>query len=124
MILSQVRYLAATSDRRQLSRSVGYALLAVAALGPVIYPWYLLWGLVCLAPIAVSRFERRLVVTTSCFACFMGLTGLNHTGVVVSEVLLFAAAFAIATGWWGPALVRMRLRRHVADVPDTSLART
>ena len=24
----------------------------------------------------------------------MGLTGLNHTGVVVSEVLLFAAAFA------------------------------
>jgi hypothetical protein len=119
-----VCYLAATSDRRQLSRSVGYALLAVAALGPVIYPWYLLWGLVCLAPIAVSRFERRLVVTTSCFACFMGLTGLNHTGVVVSEVLLFAAAFAIATGWWGPALVRMRLRRHVADVPDTSLART
>jgi hypothetical protein len=119
-----VCYLAATSDRRQLSRSVGYALLAVAALGPIIYPWYLLWGLVCLAPIAVSRFERRLVVTTSCFACFMGLTGLNHTGVLVSEVLLFAAAFAIATGWWGPALLRMRLRRHAADVPDTSLART
>jgi hypothetical protein len=119
-----VCYLAATSDRRQLSRSVGYGLLAVAALGPVIYPWYMLWGLVCLAPTADFRFERRLVVTTSCFACFMGLTGLNHTGVVVSEVLLFAAAFAVATRWWGLPLLRTRLRRRVADVPDTSLVRT
>ena len=101
-----VCYLAATSDRRQLSRSVGYGLLAVAALGPVIYPWYLLWGLVCLAPTAVPGFERRLVIAASGFACFMGLTGLNHTGVVASEVLLFVAAFVIAARWWGPALLR------------------
>ena len=119
-----VCYLAATSDRRQLSRSVGYGLLAVAALGPVIYPWYLLWGLVCLAPTAVSRFERRLVITASGFACFMGLTGLNHTGVVASEVLLVVAAFVIATRWWGPALLRTRLRRPVTEVPDSSYAQT
>jgi hypothetical protein len=119
-----VCYLAATSDRRQLSRSVGYGLLAVAVLGPVIYPWYFLWGLVCLAPTAVSHFERRLVITASGFACFMGLTGLNHAGVVVSEVFLFVAAFVIATRWWGPALLRTRLRRPVAEVPDSSFAQT
>jgi hypothetical protein len=119
-----VCYLAATSDRRQLSRSVGYGLLAVAALGPVVYPWYLLWGLICLAPTAASRFERRLVVTASGFACFMGLTGLNHTGVVVSEVLLFAFGIVVAAWWWGPALLRTTLRRRVADAPDRSVAQT
>jgi hypothetical protein len=118
-----VCYLAATSDRRQLGRSIGYALLAVAALGPVIYPWYLLWGLVCLAPTAASRFERRLVITMSAFGCFMGLTGLNHVGVIISEALLFAAAVTVATRWWGAALLRARSGRRLAEAPDRSLAR-
>ena len=31
---------------------MGYALLPIGLLGPVLYPWYLLWGLLCLAPTA------------------------------------------------------------------------
>lgn len=114
-----VGYLAITSDRRQLSRSVGLGLLAIAALGPVVYPWYLLWGLVCLAPTAASRADRRLVVATSAFACFMGLTGLTHVGVVTSQVMLIAAAAVTACWWWagsirGAAVAkRIRGRRTV-----------
>jgi hypothetical protein len=119
-----VCYLAATADRRQLSRSIGYALLTIAALGPVIYPWYLLWGLVCLVPTAVSRAERRLVISASAFACFMGLTGLNYVGVVVSEAFLVVAAAAVTAHWSLPALLRTRLGRRPVAEPDRSLAQT
>jgi hypothetical protein len=113
---SIVCYLAVTADRRQLSRSVGYGLLAVAALGPVVYPWYLLWGLVCLVPTAASRAERRLIVATSAFACFMGLTGLDHSGVIVSQVILIAAA-TVTAAWWS-----LGQWRRAAD-PDRHPAR-
>jgi hypothetical protein len=116
-----VGYLALTIERRPLNRSVGYALLAVAVLGPVIYPWYLLWGLICLAPTAASLGERRLVVATSAFACFMGLTGLSHVGVMISEALLGVAGITVALWWWGPADLQARVRARLPRVRERSL---
>jgi len=57
-----VAYLTATAQRRALERTVGFGLIAVALLSPVIYPWYLLWGVVCLAPSAQGRLRAMLVL--------------------------------------------------------------
>jgi len=70
-----VVYLIATSRRRSVEATVGLGLLAVALLGPVIYPWYALWGLVCLAPIARGRM-RELVVLGCAIESVAALPGM------------------------------------------------
>lgn len=42
-------------------RSLGLTLLLLALLGPVLWAWYLTWGLVVLAPVATGRVRRLLV---------------------------------------------------------------
>ncbi|MFN2562474.1 MAG: polyprenol phosphomannose-dependent alpha 1,6 mannosyltransferase MptB [Jatrophihabitans sp.] len=69
-----VAYLIATARQRALERTVGYSLLAVALLAPVLYPWYLLWGVVCLAPAANG--SRRIAVLALCSAgCLLNPIG-------------------------------------------------
>ena len=70
-----VAYLLATSRDRPLDRTVGYSLLAVGLLSPVLYPWYLLWGALCLAPAAVGA-RRDWVVALSAAACVLMPAGL------------------------------------------------
>ena len=63
-----VAYLVVTSRARPLQVTAGYALLAVGLLGPVLYPWYLLWGLLCLAPVATGT-RRDAVLALSAAGC-------------------------------------------------------
>jgi len=70
-----VAYLIATSRRRGLEATVGLGLLAVALLGPVIYPWYALWGVLCLAPITRGRM-RELVVLGCAIESIAALPGM------------------------------------------------
>jgi hypothetical protein len=72
-----VMYLLVTMRSRSLDRTIGYALLAVGLLSPVIYPWYLLWGVLCLAPNAVSV-RRDWVVALSCVACVLIPAGFSQ----------------------------------------------
>jgi hypothetical protein len=44
-----------------LMLALAISLLVVVALGPVFQPWYLAWGLFCLAPIAMGRWQVLLV---------------------------------------------------------------
>ncbi|SHH30325.1 alpha-1,6-mannosyltransferase [Jatrophihabitans endophyticus] len=53
--------LAAGFGDRPPAESLGWALLAVAFLAPVTYPWYALWGLVCLLPTVRGRPLAALV---------------------------------------------------------------
>jgi hypothetical protein len=46
---------------RGVMLSLALGLLVVVALGPVVQPWYLAWGLFCLAPIAAGRWQVLLV---------------------------------------------------------------
>jgi len=84
-------YLLATARQRALERTVGYALLALALFAPVLYPWYLLWGLVCLAPVAAGR-RRLVVLALSVAGCllvppgFTSLTANVLTGVALAAV--------------------------------------
>jgi alpha-1,6-mannosyltransferase len=62
------------SDRVGSLKAMGITMLLVVSLGPVVQPWYLSWGLVLLAPIAVGRI-RSLIVCLSISSAFLGLPG-------------------------------------------------
>jgi hypothetical protein len=94
-----VTHLLRTSSRRETARTAGFILLAVAILSPVIYPWYLLWGVTCLAVSSGQRLPRLLVVL-SIVGSLMAVQGLTRSGIaVVASVLcalLAATVFAVA----------------------------
>jgi hypothetical protein len=88
-------YLVATATRRELNRTVGYALIAIGVLSPVLYSWYLLWGLVCLAPTVRSAQRDWLVIVSGIAACLFMPPGFP-TPVTVGLTMVglaFAAAF-------------------------------
>jgi hypothetical protein len=106
--ITVVAYLLVTVRNRPLERTVGYALLAVGLLGPVLYPWYLLWGVLCLAP-AARRALRDWVVALSAAACVLAPVGFTErTGEVVTTCCLVVIAAALV-----PRLV-VRHQRTVA----------
>lgn len=90
-----VLYLLVTMRSRSLDRTIGYSLLAVGLLGPVLYPWYLLWGLVCLAPNAVSV-RRDWVVALSCAACVLVPAGFStQVGHAISLLALIVIGLGL-----------------------------
>jgi hypothetical protein len=108
-----VIYLTVTARRRALAQTIGYGLIAVGLLGPVLYPWYMLWGVVCLAPTA--RAERRdLIVLISACACLFDPPGFTRT---ISDNLTLGA-LAIACAWY---VARARARRR-AVAPAQAVA--
>lgn len=86
-----VGYLTWTAGHRPLDRSIGYALLAVALLAPDLHPWYLLWGLLCLAPTA-SGPRRVWVLALSAVACLLGPIGFSD----LPRYLITGAAMLVA----------------------------
>lgn len=74
-----IGYLLVTVGARPLERTVGFTLLTAAILAPVVYPQFLLWGVLCLAPAAV-RGRRDWVVALSCVACVLTPAGLGQRG--------------------------------------------
>lgn len=95
-----IAYLTATVRQRALERTAGYSLLAIALLAPVLYPWYLLWGTLCLAPAASGA--RRLGVIGLCAAgCVLMPPGFSPTatnvltgiGLAIVSLVLLAVVF-------------------------------
>lgn len=100
-----VGYLLATAHRRSLNRTAGFALLAVGVLSPVVYPWYLLWGLLCLVPTARAARTDWLVLACG-LACLATPNGFNSTITnTLTVVFLAVAALVIA-----PRIVRRHRR--------------
>jgi hypothetical protein len=73
-----IGYLVVTVRQRSLERTAGYSLLALGLLAPVTYPWYLLWGLICLAPAAIGT-RRVLVLALSVAGCLLYPPGFSST---------------------------------------------
>jgi len=86
-----VAWLLATAHRRPTLATTGLGLLVVAALSPVVYPWYLLWGLVCLAPLARSRKQVTWLSGASALGAVVTIEGMPHTWATVQTVLSIAA---------------------------------
>jgi alpha-1,6-mannosyltransferase len=93
---------------------VGYSLLALGLLAPVLYPWYLLWGCACLAPTAAG--VRRIVVLALCaVGCVLVPPGFSPlTANVLTGVALVVALFAALAAVHPSAVVR-RPARRVSD---------
>lgn len=97
-----VGYLTVTANHRALNRTVGYGLLAVALLGPVVYPWYLLWGMLCLIPTARAARLDWLVMASG-VACLFTPPGFTRS---ITNILTVVAV-AIGLVWM---IVRTRRR--------------
>jgi hypothetical protein len=96
-LVCTVVYLIATARLRSVERTAGYSLLALAFLSPVLYPWYLLWGLLCLAPTATGT-RRIVLIALSAAGCLLLQPGFTSTtGNVVTGAALIAVAAATAT---------------------------
>jgi hypothetical protein len=78
-------------------RTTGLALLVVVVLGPVVQPWYVLWGLSLLA---ATRLDRRigLIAAGACFWLSMMITPQGSAMFLeVAPVIATAVAAAVAT---------------------------
>jgi alpha-1,6-mannosyltransferase len=96
------------ADRIGWLKALGYSLLAVVVLGPVVQPWYLTWGLLLLAIVATGRL-RAWVIGLSVVSPFVGLPGghkllsaivhapMIETGVVI--LMLWGLLFAPLGAW-------------------------
>jgi hypothetical protein len=67
-------WLLLNSDRIGTLKALGITLLLFVALGPVVQPWYLSWGLILLAPVALGRL-RSLIIGLSMVTAFIELPG-------------------------------------------------
>jgi alpha-1,6-mannosyltransferase len=67
-------WLLINSDRIGTLKAVGLTLLLFVVLGPVVQPWYLSWGLILLAPVALGRL-RQLIIGLSMVTAFIELPG-------------------------------------------------
>jgi hypothetical protein len=82
-------------------RNLGLTLLFLALLGPIVWAWYVTWGIVVLAAVAGGRL-RTAVIAIGTFWAFAGVTSVHgifmrfiHT-FVLTDMLLVAALLAIA----------------------------
>ncbi len=67
-------WLLLNSDRIGTLKALGVTLLVFVSLGPVVQPWYLSWGLILLAPVALGRL-RSLIIGLSMVTAFIELPG-------------------------------------------------
>jgi alpha-1,6-mannosyltransferase len=89
------------SPREGVVRCLGITLLVLALLGPIVWAWYVTWGIVVLAPVAAGRM-RTVLIVVSTFWAFAGMTALHgvymrliHT-FVLTDLLLMAMLLAVA----------------------------
>ena len=82
-------------------RCLGLTLLVLALLGPIVWAWYVTWGVIVLAPAAVGRLRTALIVIST-FWAFVGMTAVHgiylrmfHT-FVLTDLLLVAMLLAVA----------------------------
>lgn len=111
-----IGYLLLTSRQRALERTAGYSLLAVALLAPVLHPWYLLWGTICIAPTA-SGARRDVVLTLCVVGCVLAPPGFT---TVTTDV---ATGVGLAVVAAGVGLIALQRRARRADeAMDTASA--
>ena len=96
------------STKRGWLRSLGVALVLFVMLGPVVQPWYLVWGLLLLAACYKGR-EHFWLLALSIASPFMGLpgagelvTGFKHASIwlVVVAITILLTFLAAPMGSW------------------------
>ncbi|HEV7205326.1 MAG TPA: polyprenol phosphomannose-dependent alpha 1,6 mannosyltransferase MptB [Jatrophihabitans sp.] len=105
-----IGYLLVTARQRAVERTAGYALLTIGLLAPVLNPWYLLWGTLCLAPVATG--PRRTAVIALCVTgCLLTPPGFSGG---VSDAITGVALVLVAGVVAGVLVVGHRRDARVA----------
>ena len=98
-----VAYLIATIEHRSLDATVGFGMLAVGVLSPVVYPWYLLGGVLCLIPTARGA-RRDWLIWVSAVGCLLNPLGFSSA----ITTALSTAAVAVCLAVIAPRVLRRR----------------
>ncbi len=109
-----VLYLTVTAGERPLHQTVGCGLVAIALLGPTIYPWYLLWGTLCLAGSARGRHRDWLVLACGVLSV-TSITGAPGAMTTAFDVIAVAAGAVLM--WRRPRWLEHTPRPADASVP-------
>jgi alpha-1,6-mannosyltransferase len=94
-------WLLSRSPREGVTRTLGLTLLVVALLGPILWAWYVVWGVVVLAPAASPRLRTALIVIST-FEVFVGVTTLHSVlhsllqGGLLATLVLVGLSLATA----------------------------
>jgi alpha-1,6-mannosyltransferase len=115
-----VAWLLLTVRLRSVAATAGWAMLALALLGPVLHPWYLAWGFIPLA-IAPTRRQRRAVLMVTAAGTFLAL---QHCSLLFADDPMFlrwlrahASVFAVVSYVVAAAIVRTVTRRRTSPAP-------
>jgi hypothetical protein len=92
-----IQYLFLARDRYGPVWALGLSLIAVVALGPVIQPWYLLWGLVPLAAAGVGRLLPVAVWTSAVMPFLVQPNGSSAADEVLAVFLVLTVGFTFFT---------------------------
>jgi hypothetical protein len=102
------------TDRTDLPAALGWTLLAVAVLGPVVWPWYETWGLTLVA-VTAGTAARRAVLVISAVGCFATIP--SHVSVPSAALVVTAVLLALGTA--ALVLAGVRCRRALGrSLPD------
>jgi len=100
--------------------AMGLTMLALVALGPVVQPWYFVWGIVLLAPIAERR-SLGAIIWLSAVMSYLGLPGgrmllsrLGHENPLVL-VGAVAALVGVVVASYAPRLRQLSVERRDRD---------
>lgn len=99
------------SPRRGLVRGLGWSLLLLAVLAPVLWGWYLVWGLVVLAPVVAGATRRALALFTVAEAMIGAASVIGILRTVAKTPLADDALLVVGMGVLAVACVRYRRPR-------------
>ena len=87
------------APRHRWVRALGLSLIVLVILGPVVQPWYFVWGIALLSASYVGR-QHFWILLMSITGPFAGLPGGHDlvTGLVHSNLLLIATAIVVLGG--------------------------
>jgi hypothetical protein len=93
-------YLVVSARYRPVELSAGYALLATALLAPDIHPWFVLWAVACLGPVATGLWRTTVVVLSAVASLVLvpGFTDAATTRVAVVAICV-GGVFLLAALW-------------------------
>ncbi len=94
-----VAYLLWRAPKIGTVRACGFALALVVALGPIVLPWYALWGLIVLAAVG-RRIERGFAIFASVvLSIVVQPSGSSMPDLVLMAAVVVLTVLAIAIAW-------------------------
>jgi hypothetical protein len=103
---------------RPATRAAGIAFMVIVFLGPVVQPWYLLWGLPLLVVAGLSRAELRVVLFGSAGFTMYGIATSSSTQDTLFAISDGIALLVVAAIILVLVLTSPRERRLLMGAPD------